>query len=676
MRSFRVEKIKTSRKGHQTGADVLSRPDNPPIAPHAGSPLRQNVRRQVYILIFLNLLLFANTLSNRFSYDDMEYIVRNPVIQNPQNFLSLFTQSYPPHKPTLSLYRPLVSVSYMIDWCRSLHPSEFADLHFNDRVEMPFFHLTNIAFHIGAALALLFLARGLFKDGRIAFASALIFSVHPVHVENVASLVGRAESMCAMFYLLSLIFFLMGRERGMLFTPRLLISYLFFLAALLCKESAITLPVAILLTDWFLASRKGEGSPAGTRAIFLRNAMLRALPYAAVFLFYIVIRLHILGRIGIPRSGWYFVDETTLQRLAAMCVGMLTYLSLLIAPVAMSPDYNFPVRIWGPVWAWKPAGFLNVWALAGLGVIIIYTAFTLRSAERRKMEAYPLLFFPIALFPFSNIIPFGDFIAERFLYLPSVGYCLLVGILYARLREKERYEKLAITLLCLLISFYSVRTFLRNLDWRSGVTLWEAEMRQNPLNADRFSALGAEYAMGRSDHLVKGNIYREKGDFQKSAYHLELARDYEDRALKMLEQGIKEQPRDVMNLYNYGTLCVEMREPDLERAETFLLRGASYAAEAPQTLSFLYYCIAIINMKYKPPRADRALEFLGHAERIKPNDPMVLVEKAATLGKIGRYRDSLSVVRHALSRHPSNATAVMILKLLRERLSEGKTGEK
>jgi predicted Zn-dependent protease len=131
-----------------------------------------------------------------------------------------------------------------------------------------------------------------------------------------------------------------------------------------------------------------------------------------------------------------------------------------------------------------------------------------------------------------------------------------------------------------------------------------------------------------------------------------------------------------MNLYNYGMLCMEIREPDLERAETFLLRGASYAAESPQTLSFLYYCIAIINMKYKPPRAARALEFLGRAERLRPDDPMVLVEKAATLGELGRYRDSLAVVRHALSRNPANASAVMILKLLRERLSEGKTGEK
>jgi tetratricopeptide (TPR) repeat protein len=257
-----------------------------------------------------------------------------------------------------------------------------------------------------------------------------------------------------------------------------------------------------------------------------------------------------------------------------------------------------------------------------------------------------------------------------------VGYCLLVGIFYARLRERARYEKMAVTLFCILILFYSMRTFLRNFDWRSGATLWEAEMRQNPRNADRFGALGAEYAMARSDHLVKGNVYREKGDFQKSAFYLELARDYEDRALRMLEQGIKEQPRDVMNLYNYGILCVEMREPDLERAEKFLLQGASYAAESPQTLSFLYYCIAVIDMKFNPPRADHALEFLGHAEHLRPNDSMVLVEKAATLGKMGRYRESLAVVLHTLSRHPSSTAAVRMLKFLREGLSGGKMNER
>ncbi len=645
-------------------------------------PFFTPLRKQVYILIFFNILLFANTLTNRFTYDDVEYIIRNPYVQEPGKFFALFTHPYPPHNPQLSLYRPLVEVTYLLDWCRSLRPSEFADLNFNDRVEMLLFHLTNIAFHVGAVLVLFFVVRRLFRKDMVAFVTALIFSAHPVHVEVVTSLVGRAESMGAFFCFVSLLLFVREYHKEHLYTPFRILSYISFFAALLSKESAITLPPIMLLTDWFMGTR--ERARAKNRPLppdpcphfsisnfqfsLLKSALIRLLPYGAVFLCYLIIRLRVVEVLGILRSQWYFGKEGTLQRLAAMCVGGLVYVHLLVFPLTMSADYNFPVRIFGPVWVEQPHSILEIWSLIGLAFVIVYGAITVWAVVHKKEIAYPLLFIPITIFPFSNIIPFGDFIAERFLYLPSAGYCLLVGILYARLRSKKRYARAALIGIIIILSFYSVRTIMRNHAWHSGISLWLAEFKQNPRNPNIYSSLGAVYGNARKDHLVKGNAYRAKGDFIKSAHHLELAREYEDKALKNLEMAVKKAPHDFASYTIYAMLCGEKRNPDLDKAEEALLRAATCMPENFKTLYVIYYYLGSLYLKREPPRPDKALKFLLKAEHLKHSSKNIQNAIARALGAMQRYDESLKKARAILARDPASKEAVKTIKLIRRDL--------
>ena len=651
-------------------------PSKPSQTPQEGeAPLYffKTTRRQVYALIIFNLLLFINTLPNRFTYDDMEYIVGNASIQNPAKILKLFAEPYPPHRPNLSLYRPIVSLTYLLDWCRSLRPSEFADMNFNDRAETPFFHLTNILIHIGTVLTLLFLARRLLGSERAAFAAALIFSAHPVHVEAVASLVGRAESLCAFFFLLSLVAHIGARKEKRLFAPLRILSWFFFAASLMSKETAVTLPPAILLTDWFFWLRqKDDGGERENFLLFAKNAIIRLLPFTAVFILYLIIRLKVLGVIGINPDGWYFWKETTAQRLAAMSAGSLAYWRLLTLPVAMSPDYNFPVRIWGPFWAQQPGGFLNGWALAGIAVGFLYAALAYRAVKNKSALAYPLIFFPIVMFPFSNIMPFGDFIAERFLYLPSVSVSLAAGIFYARAHQKSKWRKWAFGVFCFLLIFYSIRTYMRNLNWRSGVALWEAELRLNPRSAGRYSALGAEYSLARWENIVNGNIWRERGDFKKAAHYLELARYYESQAIKTLELAMKEDPQTLQNYYNYSGLCVEMLEPDLDRAEQFLMEGLRYSGTFGEVRYVMYYYIGLINLKRVPPRLETALDFFHKsANRLKGRQLLIAMNGAASAyAFMGRYDECYQTLREILAIEPADIIACRRLRLLRHK-SEG-----
>jgi len=628
------------------------------------------LRKRIYLLILLNLLVFGNTFQNRFTYDDVEYIKKNPHVQSPENLISLFTHPYPPHRPELSLYRPLVEVTYLIDWCSSLRRSEFADLAFNDTVAMPLFHLTNVFYHIAATIALFFLVRLLYKNDSVAFFAALIFSIHPVHVENVTSIVGRAESMCALFFLLSLLLFIREWGKENLFTPYLFLSYLFFFLSLLSKESAITLPPVILIADWYLWARKRReeaGAKGGYIPVNLGRGVIRTLPYGVVFLSYLILRLEVVQRVGITPSHWYFVLESTGQRLAAMCVAALVYLRLLIFPVAMSADYNFPVRIFGPIWANQPSGFMNFWVLSGIFLLIVYVFITIQAIRKKSPFAFPLLFFPVTMFPFSNIIPFGDFMAERFLYLPSVGFVMIVGLAIQKLRRGKERTSWVLVLLCLLVAGYSIRTVIRNRDWRSGIALWTAEMKQNPKNLSVYSSLGSEYSLARKDHLIKGNAYREKGQYVKSAQHLKLAREYEDTALEYFEEAVVKNPGHHLTYFNYGGLCMEMRNPDYDRSEDIFLRGAGSTAANAQSLHVFYYYIGLLNLKRVPPRPERALFFLQKAHGLKRSQDSILTTMAAALGSVGRYGDSREAVREVLERDPANKKAIKIIRLLRQR---------
>jgi len=625
-----------------------------------------SVRGRIYTLLLVILLVYGNTILNKFTYDDNLFIVNNASVHNPQSFISYFTESFPPNQPQLSLYRPLVAVSYLWDWCLG-HKRESPDNSgFADHIRVLFFHLTNILLHMRVVLVLYFFIRSLYQSELTAFIGALAFAVHPVHVEAVTSIVGRAESLCALFYLLSLYLFVRERGGKSLYTPRRLASYVFAFAALLSKESGITLPAVIFVTDWYVGIQKNHSNQVySKRESFPGNAVARILPYLAVSLLYLVIRLRVTGILGIPGTEWYFYNETVPARFAAMCLGFLVYVKLLIIPHNLSIDYNFPLRIIGPVWSSQPAGFLHPGVILALLALILYARLTIRTAIGNKKIVYPLLLFLITLFPFSNIIPFGDFIAERFLYLPSIAWCLLVGVLYVTAREKREYAKPAAIILILLVLMYSFRTQLRNEDWKTDIELWKAELKMNPKNPNVYYGLGTAYATARTYHLNRGNAIRRTGDFKKTAYHLDHAREYEELAIKTFEKGIKEHPRHYQTYLNYGALCVAMREPDIGRAEEILLKGASLLPENIPSLHTFYHYIGIINLKKTPPQSERSLEFFERAHRLKKSDNAILTNMADLLLNRERFEESLALVRQVLSRNPADRKAIRILRQIR-----------
>jgi tetratricopeptide (TPR) repeat protein len=627
-----------------------------------------SIRTRVYLLIILNALLFSNTLKNEFAYDDLIFIISNPGVHNPGRISSIFAASFPENLPELSLYRPLTAVTYLVDWRRGTRNIVPLEPTFPDHISTFWFHMTNIMLHIGVVLLIYFMVRRIYKEETTAFVTALFFSVHPVHVESIASIVGRAESLCAFFYLASLMLFIREREKSRIFTPLLLTSYLLYLASLLSKESAITLPVVILMTDWFL--EKGEENKGWHS--FPGKGIIRTVPYIAISFIYISWRLHILGFWGISPSVWYFTDDPAVIRLAGMCAGALVYLRLLAFPIAMSMDYNFPVRIAGPLWAAKPGGLTNLWALAGLLIIILLLIWIIRAVLKKRPSSFALLFFVFTFFPYANIIPIGEFIAERFLYLPSVGFCLILGIFTAKLVERQKIRTLSLLLLSVLLIFYSARTFLRNRDWASSLSLWRAEEKFNPGNPNLNYGFGLEYQKKRMYHLVNLAKAPDQNDADRINRHRQLAQEYEALTRNYFEASLRKNPRHYLTHLNYGVMLIYLQNPELARAEEALLQGAACMPENILHLHNFYQHLGVVQLLKNPPQTDQALYYFEKSYRLKKNNIPILLGMAHTHILMQKYDDALAICREILKREPAERSAILYIKILRSAYWEGK----
>ena len=218
----------------------------------------------VGLIIILGLIAYANSFSNPFMWDDENLIVTNPYIKNIQLVKNLFTKDLAFGTQFSNFYRPLQSLSFELDYYLwGLNPFGF--------------HLTNLLLHIACALVIYFLFCLIFPAAKsIGLITALLFLVHPIQTEAVTYISGRADPQASLFMLLSIFFYikhsLKTRPKN---RPYLLASVVCFILALLSKETALILPLLILLFELcFLRDSSWYG--ISNHPIPLRDPSLRS----------------------------------------------------------------------------------------------------------------------------------------------------------------------------------------------------------------------------------------------------------------------------------------------------------------------------------------------------------------------------------------------------------------
>jgi Flp pilus assembly protein TadD len=370
------------------------------------------------------------------------------------------------------------------------------------------FHLVNALLH-AAATALIFLLAARFLPLSGALATALLFAVHPVHVEAVANVVGRAEVLAGLFTVAAALFYLeygdllqgheRTRTRRRLVGAAVLVSIFLGLAS---KESAFAAPGILLVVQW--ARSRTDGVPFSTR---IRESAGLWLASLGVALGWLVLRSRVLGELAgdVPAPG---LAGTGLLERAVIMLGVLPeHVRLLLFPLRLSAEYS-------PDFLPVSSTFASR-SLLGLALLGACVALAVLCRERAPMVSAGLGWTAAALLVVSNLlVPTGVLVAERTLYLASVGVCLSMGFLWYELHR--RLGRAAIAALAILLVGGAVRTHTRAGIWRDHATFFPALVRDAPgsYRADwvaammaymRGDSVGGERLMRRGLSIYQGN---------------------------------------------------------------------------------------------------------------------------------------------------------------------------
>lgn len=407
------------------------------------------------LLIFLSAAPYLNTLKGSFVYDDSEMVLENRNVMRKTTLYQMFFD-----KQVMSfsgeIYRPLRDISYRIDYLIG--------------GKEPFvYHLSNVLLHIIATLVAYWFLTLLFKGGPVPLLAAALFAVHPLHTESVAWVKGRDDILFTIFYLLSFGMYLKHENivgwKGRLY---LLASISLFILSLFSKELAVTLPLAIGLYQ----------------VIFKRPKFHTLLPFFIISGIYMVLRTYVLGQVA-QQDYW---GGGPLPTIFTMIKGTTQYVRLCFFPTNQCADYLFPIS------TGIDSGV--VFSLSFLSLVILYL---FRSGDKHIL--WGGLFFFISLLPVLNIVPIKAVIAERFLYLPLIGFCIVFASALCKMFQVESNLRIVSVV---IVCFFSILAVQRSNVWNDEYSLWSDTIKKSPGNSRAHYGLGTAYASkGMMDKAIQ-----------------------------------------------------------------------------------------------------------------------------------------------------------------------------
>lgn len=401
----------------------------------------------LFALLFLCILSFAPVLKNDFvNFDDTSHLLKNPAIHalNISNIKNIFTSL------TEKTYIPLTVLSFSIEHHFFQHN--------------PFiYHLNNLILHLGVTALVFSFALQVGLPVRGAFLAALLFGIHPMHVESVAWITERKDVLYSFFYMLALCFYwqyLSQKKLSVYFA-----TIVFGLLSILAKPMALSLPLVLFACDW-LKKRK-----------FDRSLILDKIPH---FLYAVLIA-------WITYSAHARIPGDNLQSAALIWVyTFVFYIRQFFLPLILSPIYLLP----------EPVSLVNFYYTGSVGLLFLVLIFSLR-LRRNRWISFAASFFFLSIFfllRYDSAIDI-NIVADRFMYLPSLGFCLLFGAgaerFLARYKDRKAVLRLlASSLFVLLFVFLSYKTSEQSKIWKNSQSLWSHVIAIYPDSAIAYNNRG------------------------------------------------------------------------------------------------------------------------------------------------------------------------------------------
>lgn len=550
-------------------------------------------RLRLACLMLAAALPYLNALSAGFTFDDRGAIVENSLVHGAALPLAtVFTEPYQPG----ALYRPLTFLSF---WA-------------NHRVHglTPFgFHAVNVVLHMVATLLVYHLARSMRLAGAVPFVAALLFAVHPIHTEAVTSIVGRAELLAAIAVLGALLCAARSRGQGVARGRWLAAAAALFALGLLCKESAFVFLPLLVVSTWITDRR----SP---REILVGLNLSGELPlFTGIGVAYLALRWTLFGTLTSGAEiAWLdnpLAHTSLAARIGTASMILVDSLAQMIAPLQLAADYSYAqIPLVGSLA--DPRLWIALGVLAAAGGVL----WELRRST--PAAAGGALFFLAAFSLTANLLfPIGTIRAERLLYLPSVGFCLVAGAGAAWALARNPRGALAVIAMVVLV--FGARTWARNGEWHSDETLFAATLQASPRSAKVHHNLGAlreeahdwrEAALWFRRALA---IYPDYDDAAFGIGHSFDRRDMKAGAMRWYGRALEINPRHAMSHLNRGVIL--FNGGDLDAAGIAFRRGLETSPRHPRLLTG----IGMIHLA--EGRIEEAQRVFEIARNLAPEDP-------------------------------------------------------
>lgn len=477
------------------------------------------------ILATATILLFANTFGGDFVYDDLTVVVKNPEIRY-WHFWDLWD----------IMGRSTRTLSLMIDY------HLFGD-------SPTGYHFQNILWHVLSVLLLYLTFIKLSGDRLLSFTGALLFAVHPIHVEAVANVANRKEMLCMTFSLLSFLSYLKFIEgKGGKKWQWLLGSFFCWYLAINSKQVAIVLPLSMVVYEYIFL-------PEGKRFLTAKPLLLAGALLSGGFLVY----QYTIKDIVFEKAG-YIGEFSPFSLMLNTPRAILSYFQLLLFPLNLSPDYF--VKSYSSLA--DPVVVLSWIVVLAVLVLPFYLI------RRMPLLSFGIFWFFIHYIPVSSLIPHTHMLADRYMYIPSVAYCLLMLGIAQKLRHdltdhpNKRYVFiLSITFAATVLALYSVKTIRYNSIWKNDKGLWEYAARVSP------NSVTAHYKVGNI-HSESGNyrqalkaygeaielypFYPQSADLYTNRGNAYGNLAYYDKAINDYNKAIEVNPRQADAYYNRGVI--------------------------------------------------------------------------------------------------------------------------
>lgn len=575
-----------------------------------------------FIFAIFSFIIYFNSLNNAFVLDDIDLIVNNSYVKNIGHFPRIFLTNIFQFSSTKesNYYRPIQIATYFFDYIIwKLKPLGY--------------HLTNVILHFINSYLIYKLLFILFGKFSVALMTGILYCVSPFHTSVVGYISGRADILVSMFMILSIIKFL--RYLTSQEIKGYILSIIFFCLALLSRENSLLLPFLVILT--YLIK--------GTKRKFISVAILSFFVVEALYI--LSVRFYLIGDLKIFYRN--FKEMFSPFILINIINVFKKYFTLLIYP--------------SPLYLMRTAPFIENLKMLDLLSIFLFILLipVLVLKDKEKIISFGILWFIFTLLPvvITNIYFFSEGIAmsENWLYMPSVGFFVVVSYFLCSLQKKQKIFSFFIFIF--LFCFYSILTLSNNRNWKDELTLYKHILKFSPNN---YTA-----------RINLANFYYEQGLYEKAKEELQvvlskdptawdafvqlglisIAEGNLTTALEFNKRAIEFNPK-CSQAYNNLGIVYKIQNRDKESFDAFLK-----ALEINPELWQSYVGLGDLFMERR--LYGDAVRTYKKALELNPDNESIYLKIGLCYGEVGQYKKTLSVLYRALKLSPNSIEIMNVI---------------